>query len=79
MNVPATVEQMRFTVSGIGDLWSILPDEAVLLRDYQAIRDSGRGSLYVEFVEMRATKYEVKTGGGAAFLNSLLPGKRLRD
>ena len=81
MNVPATVDAMRFTVSGIGDLGSVTPDEAVLLRDYQAVRDSGRGSLYVEFSDMKVTKYDVRHGGGSVLLNSLLPvrEKRFKD
>lgn len=78
-DVPATIDALRFTVSGTGELWAIAPDEGCVLRDYQAIRDSGRGSLYIEFLDCRVTKYEVKHGGGAPLLNSLLPRKILRD
>ena len=72
-DIPAAINALRFTVSGTGELWAITPDEAAVLQSYQSIRDSGRGSLYIEFSEMKVSKYEVKHGGGAPLLNSLLP------
>lgn len=77
--VPATLDSLRFTVSGAGELWSVAPDEAFILRNYQAVRDAGRGSLYVEFNDGRAIKYDVKHSGDVGLLNSLLPRKQLRD
>ena len=81
MNVPATVDAMRFTVSGIGDLWSTTPDEAVVLQQYQSIRDAGRGSMYVEFADSRAVKFDIKSCGSVQVLNALLPAreKRFKD
>lgn len=80
--VPAHVEALRFVVSGTGDLWLMQPDEAVVLREYQNVRDAGRGSLFVEFADGQATRFEVKHGGGAPLLNGLLRPTRtttLRD
>lgn len=76
--VPAAISSLRFTVSGTGELWAIAPDEAAVLQSYQAVRDSGRGSLYIEFADAKVSKYEVKHGGGAPLLNSLLPVKNFR-
>lgn len=75
---PATINALRFTVSGAGELWAVSPDEAAVLQSYQAVRDSGRGSLYIEFAESKVSKYEVKHGGGAGLLNSLLTTKNFR-
>ena len=78
--VYASLESLRFTVSGAGDLWTVLPDESLVLKSYQDVRDVGSGSIYIEFASGRATKFDVKHGGGAAMLNSFLPGpKKLRE
>lgn len=78
-DVPAALSTLRFTVSGTGELWAIAPDEAMVLRDYQSIRDAGRGSMYIEFTDMKVLKHEVKLAGGATLLNSLLPSKNFRE
>ena len=77
---PARFSHLHLVVSGQTELWSVTSDEAFVLRDYQAIRDAGRGALYVEFVNGAATKYEVKHGGGVAVFNTLLTGTwKLRE
>lgn len=74
------LDTLRLVVSGEAQLWKIEPDEAMVLRDYQSVRDAGRGSLFIEFVGHQVKAYDVKTGGGTAVLNSLLPGtRRLRE
>ena len=79
-DVYANLESLRFTVSGANDLWSIGPDEAVVLSAYRGVREEGRGSVFVEFNDFHISKWEVKHAGGASFLNSLLPGtKRCKE
>ncbi len=60
----------RYVVSG--DVFTLTADEVFILSDYQRLRAEGHGHLFVEFVQHRVTKHEVKLGGRVGVLNGLL-------
>ena len=60
------------TVSGMV-LHALTMDEATVLTGYRMVRDQGSGSLIVEFVDQRVTKWDVRPNiGSARVLNEMM-------
>ena len=76
--IEGTGQLVRILVSGVpGEFWPLSADESKLMADYRLIKNHGRGTLLIEFIDFAITKYETRFGGDVKLMNTLLGKPRL--
>ena len=67
------------TISGLTQVW-LARDEIVMLTAYRAVRQQGRGTLFLDMNQGQVTKFDVRPDvGSPQVLNQALGKGKLRD